>query len=214
MRIGLLCLLLLGAFAAPAPAQTPPTGAAALMASDSFLPTVARSRVKGSEDAPVTIIELSDFQCPFCGEFARNTLAALDSAYIQTGKVRLIYFNYPLPSHHQAWSAAEAALCAGAQDAFWPMHDRLFAHQSDWSGSGRAAEMFAGYAAETGIDVEAWRTCTLEDRVSAVLVDDLMQATRTGAEGTPTFIFNGERAASGALPFSEIQKIIEEMLNG
>lgn len=206
-----LLALLLGALAPlPAPAQEA-SGTGAL--TDSALARVSRSRIKGPESAPVTIVELSDFQCPFCREFARTTLPALDSAYLSTGKARLVFFNFPLPSHPAAWGAAEAALCAGAQDAFWPMHDRLFEAQEEWSRAARPLELFDRYAAELGLDRAAFQRCTREDQVAPLLSGDLMQAAGSGANATPTFILNGQKVLSGAIPFAELQAAIEEMLS-
>lgn len=199
-------LIALAALPAPAPAQ-------GMSASDTtWLGRVSASRIKGDPAAKVTIVELSDFQCPFCREFARNTLARLDSAYIQTGKARLVYFNFPLPNHRRAWVAAEAALCAGAQGAFWPMHDLLFARQEEWSADGEAAAHFERYAGEVGVKLEEFRTCTRDDLVAPLLSADLMQAAGTGANSTPSFILNGEKLLSGAQPFEEFQRAIEELL--
>jgi protein-disulfide isomerase len=215
MRLPALAALLVLA-AAPACAQAPAGAPADSTPADSVLARASSSRLKGAESATVTIIEISDFQCPFCAEFARTTLAQLDSAYLRTGKARLVYFNYPIPSHREAWPAAEAALCAGAQQKFWPMHDRLFAEQKAWGGSERAGELFDGYAAALGLDMAAYRACVAGDRVAPLLVGDVLQAAQGGIGGTPTFIIQGpgnaQRALSGAQPFSAFQAVIEEML--
>jgi protein-disulfide isomerase len=170
------------------------------------------SRSKGAEDAPVTIVEISDFQCPFCARWAQETLPALDSAYIQTGQVRMIYINYPLPTHGQAWSSAKAALCAGAQDAFWPMHDVLFEEQRSWSGQDRPYPLYQDYASRIGIDTGAFATCMENDQVAQILVGDLMQVTRAGITGTPTFVINNEVALSGHLTLEEMAEHIDPFL--
>ena len=186
-----------------------PLGAAS---TDSVLIRASESRMKGAADAPVTIVEISDFQCPFCREFTLTTGPALDSAYVSTGKVRVIYINYPLPMHPRSWVAAEAALCAGAQGDFWGMHDRLFDGQPEWSTSGRPADFFDRYATELGLDIAAFRSCTNEDKVAALIIDDLLQAARSGITGTPTFVFNGQRVLSGALTFEQMTTEIEALL--
>jgi protein-disulfide isomerase len=208
MRFHLLLLFLLAGMAAPTAlaAQLSPADVEAL------LERSHGARIKGDSAAPVTIVEISDFQCPFCAQFALQTLPALDSAYVATGKVRFIYVNLPLPSHREAWRAAEAAMCAGAQDAFWPMHDRIFREQAAWSRSNEAGALFDDYARDLGLDGEAFRRCTREDRVSVLLIDDLMQATRIGANSTPFFIFNGRRSLAGAQPFEEFRRVIEDIL--
>lgn len=203
--LSLLALLLLATL--PAAGQEEP-GAAA----DSLLERASRGRIKGAEDAPVTIVELSDFQCPFCREFTQSAYPALDSAYIRTGKARLVYMNLPLPSHRQAWPAAEAALCAGVQDRFWPMHDRLFAEQERWSAAEDAMPLFEGYAAEVGLDLAAFRACVLGDAVAPLILGDVIQAAGAGVGATPTFIIDGTTLLSGAQPFAEFQRVIEEAL--
>ena len=189
-----------------------PTAALAQTASDSLLARAAQSRVKGAADAPITIIELSDFQCPFCAQFALTTLPQLDSAYVETGIARIVFFNFPLPNHGASWVAAEAAMCAGAQDAFWPMHDRLFASQAEWSTAPDPGASFAGYAGELELDLEAFESCRRHDLVAPLISGDLMQAAGSGAGATPTFIINGEKVLSGVEPLSSFTAAIEELL--
>lgn len=207
-------LLLVLALAPPAAAQ----GAGA----DSLLTRANQSRAKGADTAPITIIELSDFQCPFCRQFAQQSMAAVDSAFVQTGRARLVFLNFPLPSHPDAWGASEAAMCAGAQGRFWPMHDRLFAEQQQWAGSGRAGELFQGYAAALGLDRAAFDRCVGEDRVAPLLVGDLMQASRGGVSATPTFVVMREprpgedpqaaqRVLSGAKSLQDFHAVITEL---
>ena len=92
------------------------------------------SRAKGSAEAPMTVYEMSDFQCPYCRQFALETFPLLDSLYVETGKVRWVFINFPLTSlHPNAVPAAGMALCAAKQGAFWPIHDLLYQHQPDWA---------------------------------------------------------------------------------
>lgn len=192
------------------------------LSGDSLITRANESRTKGVAGAPITIVEISDFQCPFCRQFSERTLAALDSAYIRTGKARLVFYNIPLPSHPAAWSAAEAALCAGAQGRFWPMHDRLFADQARWSAAPTPAEHFDAYAAALGLDAASFRECTQNDRVAPLLITDVMQAARGGVSATPTFVVvrepkEGEnpelaqRVLSGFQPLAEFTRVIEEL---
>lgn len=196
-------------------ASTPPL--VGTVPADSVLARASRSRIKGSENAPVTLVEVSDFQCPFCAQFSQQTLARLDSAYIRTGKVKMLFINFPLPNHAQAWAASEAALCAGAQGQFWPMHDRIFAAQREWSGAADAAERFTGYAAALGLDRAAFRECVANDQVAPILVSDVMQATQGGVNGTPAFLLQAgeeQRPLAGAQPFEEFSRQIDELLAG
>src|SRR5690348_10355143 len=92
------------------------------------------ARTKGRSDAPITIYEMSDFQCPYCRQFALETLPLLERDYIATGKVRMVFINFPLTNvHKNAIVAAEVAMCAAQQQRFWPMHDLLFRHQPEWA---------------------------------------------------------------------------------
>ena len=96
--------------------------------------TATTARSKGSPRAPVTVYEMSDFQCPYCRSFALETFRALEKEYISPGKVRWVFVNFPLTSiHANAVAAAGTALCAGKQDAFWPVHDLLYTYQDTWA---------------------------------------------------------------------------------
>lgn len=198
----------------PEAAAPPPTTANA----DSVLARAGRSRVRGTESAPLTIVEVSDFQCPFCRQFATGTHAALDSAYLRPGKARLLFISYPLPNHPQSWAASEAALCAGAQDAFWPMHDRLFATQPEWSGKADAGAHFLRLAAELRLDTGAFRTCVENDQVATIIISDILQASGAGVNGTPTFALQragaqpDQRVLVGAQSFEEMSRQLDAML--
>ena len=92
------------------------------------------ARTKGRPEAPITMYAMSDFQCPFCRDFALTTMPALEREYIQTGKLRITFINFPLTSiHANALAAAEMAMCAARQGKFWPVHDRLFERQEIWA---------------------------------------------------------------------------------
>ena len=180
---------------------------------DSLLNRAEESRMKGAPSAPVTIVEVSDFQCPYCRQFAEQTWAQLDSAYVRTGKVRFLFVHYPLPNHRQAFAASKAALCAGVQGKFWEMHDRIFAAQREWSGQADASQRFARMAVGLGVDAGQWRDCMDNDRVAALIISDIMRAS-SAVEGTPTFILNGQKAVSGALSFADLSREIDAFLAG
>jgi protein-disulfide isomerase len=198
--------------------SAPAAGATAATANvDSLIPRADRGRMKGAEGAQVTIIEVSDFQCPYCRDFAQNTFARVDSAYVQTGKARVIYINLPLSMHREAYGAAEAAMCASAQGKFWQMHDRLFATQREWGNQPDAAQRFERMAQEIRLDMAAFRDCTANDRPASIIVNDAMQAAEAGIRGTPAFILNGpagQRALSGAVPFEQFQAEMDALLAG
>jgi protein-disulfide isomerase len=179
---------------------------------DSVLARASNARQHGSETAKVTVIEVSDFQCPYCKMFFDSTYRRFDSAYVKTGKVRMVYINFPLPMHNQAFAAAKAAMCAGAQGKFWEMHDILFGRQREWAEQADAPQRFARYAAELGTDAAQFKDCYDNDRVAPLITNDLTQAASAGMNSTPTFIINREKVLNGALPFAELSREVDAAL--
>ncbi|GAC1658465.1 MAG: hypothetical protein NVS4B3_25870 [Gemmatimonadaceae bacterium] len=118
-----------------------------------------KARVQGDSAARVWVVIVSDFQCPYCRMWHEQTYPALLHEYVATGKVRMAYLNFPLPTHQNAGAAAEAAMCAGAQDRFWPMQDALFRSQDRWSGLTAPDSVFRAVAVGAGVDTSAWRGC-------------------------------------------------------
>jgi protein-disulfide isomerase len=221
MRISTLAAMaLLLAAALPSAACAQPQGAAPAASTagikpDSIVAQADRGRMKGAEGAQVTIVEISDFQCPYCREFAATTYPRIDSAYVQTGKARVLYINLPLSIHREAFAAAEAAMCAGVQGKFWQMHDRLFATQREWSNQADAGQRFERLAQALQLDMAAYRDCTANDRTSSIIISDAMQAAEAGIQGTPAFILtsrNGQRALSGAVPFEQFAQEMDALL--
>ena len=200
-------LLITGTLAASACAQAPAAqSGGSTMNPDSVTARADRGRTKGAEGAPVTIVEVSDFQCPYCRQFASGTYTQIDSAYVRTGRAKLVYINLPLSIHANAYSAAEAAMCAGAQGRFWKMHDRLFATQGDWGPQPDAVQRFERLAQALSLDMAAYRDCTVNDRTASIILNDAMQAGGAGIQGTPAFILNGpggQRALSGTVSFEQ-----------
>ncbi|MGB3713131.1 MAG: thioredoxin domain-containing protein [Candidatus Promineifilaceae bacterium] len=169
---------------------------------------------KGDPNAPVTIIEYSDFQCPFCLRHFENTMPELQS-YIDAGKVRYVFKDFPIRSSHpQAQKAHESARCArelGGEEAFWEMHDLIFANQDEWAGNGRHVELFKSLASEIDIAQEEFDECLDSGRYADAVNSDLAEGQRFGVTGTPSFFINGQRLV-GAQPLQVFQQIIESML--
>ena len=188
------------------------TAARGLPPLDSVLARSSDARQHGAETAKVTVIEVSDFQCPYCKMFFDSTYRRFDSAYVKTGKVRLVYINFPLPMHNQAFAAAKAAMCAGAQGKFWEMHDILFGRQREWAEQADASQRFIRYAAELGTDAAQFRDCYDNDRVAPLITNDLTQAASAGMNSTPTFIINREKVLNGAIPFAELSREVDAAL--
>ncbi len=149
-------------------------------------------RVKGSPTAPVTVYEMSDFQCPYCRQFALETFPVLDSAYVATGKVRWAFINFPLTSIHQnAVAAAEIALCAAKQDKFWPVHDLLYRHQDVWAPLKEPAAFLLSLADSAHLSKPAMLACAKATATDQEVRADAEGASRTGAGSTPTFYIEG-----------------------
>jgi protein-disulfide isomerase len=168
--------------------------------------------VLGDKDAPVTIVEFSDFQCPFCARFRTQTFEQIKTEYIDTGKVKFVYKDFPLDSiHSNARSAAEAAECANEQGKFWEYHDLLFEKQREWA-SATGNDLFKQYAADLRLDTEKFNDCIDSKKYASEVSDDLKAATSAGGRGTPYFIV-GSTPVSGARPFSAFQEAIEAELS-
>ena len=108
------------------------------------------ARTHGSPTAPVTVYEISDFQCPFCARFFLETMPSLEREYVVPGRVKFVFVNFPLPMHPNAVPAAELAMCAARQGKFWPMHDILFRHQQQWAGLSEPGTVFLSYGDSVG----------------------------------------------------------------
>jgi protein-disulfide isomerase len=176
------------------------------------------NRFKGSESARVTIVEFSDYQCPFCARHAKETLPRLEQEFIKTGLVKYVYRNFPLDElHPTARAIAIGAECAGDQQKYWDMHDFLFANQTDLG-----AERIESHAELLGLEMESFRSCVIGEAAQHGIQRDVEEAKNLGLNGTPSFFFglteeneNNIEARylfRGALPFSEFKTVIERLL--
>jgi protein-disulfide isomerase len=159
--------------------------------------------VRGPANAPVEIIEFSDFECPFCLN-AFPTVTQVLKAY--GDRIRFVYRHYPLPNHPNAKPAAEASACAAEQNQFWPYHDRLFSAPGKLS----AADL-KQHAVELGLDTAAFNACVDSHKFAQDVTADFAAGNEVGVNGTPAFFING-RAVSGAQPFSVFKRVIDEEL--
>lgn len=139
---------------------------------------------KGNEDAPVTIVEFSDYQCPYCKRHANTVMNEITETYIDTGKVRFIMRENPIPNlHPRATAASAAALCAGQQGHYWDMHDALFTDQK-----ANKDEDFQAMAEGMGLDMAAFDQCFVSDAIQAQIKADQVEAQKMGVSGTPSFV--------------------------
>ncbi|MBS1267215.1 MAG: hypothetical protein MAG795_01187 [Candidatus Woesearchaeota archaeon] len=162
--------------------------------------------VKGDENALVTIVEWSDFECPFCARFYSQTLPQIQKDYIDTGKVKFIYRDFPLNFHANAQKAAEAAECAGEQGKYWEMHDKLFE-----GGVESGVSLFKTYATEINLNTKKFNSCLDSGKMASEVATDMQAGKQVGITGTPGFIING-KLVSGAQPFGVFKNEIEEAL--
>lgn len=168
---------------------------------------------KGDPNAPVVVQEFADYQCPACRQFASTSLTAqaIDEAYVKTGKVRWIFFDFPLQQHPNAVPAAEAARCAGDQGAYWRMHDLIFARQPEWSGERNPKGRFVEYARLLGLEADAFSDCLDSDRHLNVIRQSYARGVRLGVQSTPSF-FVGRELIAGAASFQEFTRVVERAL--
>lgn len=194
--------------AANALPQAAPTLAPKVDVAVGHLPTL------GNENAKVTVVEFSDFQCPFCKQFEDDTYSQLYDTYIKTNKIKFAYRQYPLVTiHPNAQKSAEASECANEQGKFWDYHDLVFKNQSSWSAlaAADAANSFTDLAGQLGMDTTQFKSCLDSDKYKPTVDSDAADGSKAGVDGTPTFFINGWRLV-GAQPFAQIQQLIEQEL--
>lgn len=141
----------------------------------------------GNADAPVVVREFADYQCPACARFS-NATEKLKQQYVEAGKVRFVYFELPLQQHQNAMPAAQAARCAGDQDAYWAMHEKLFDAQSEWSGSGDPVATFSRYAGELGLQEARFRRCMSTELHREAIEQSRQIAVQMKVMSTPTVL--------------------------
>ena len=172
--------------------------------------------VKGDLNAPVTIIEFSDFQCPYCGRFFQSTLQEIERDYIKTGKVRYVFRDFPLDFHKQAPKASEAANCAGEQGKYWEMHDKLFENQN-----ALMVDKLRQYAAEVGLEPGPFDACLDSGKYAEEINRDVEDGKKAGVSGTPSFFIGKSQGKGkeitgkkiiGARPYESFKQVIDQLL--
>jgi protein-disulfide isomerase len=178
--------------------------------------------VLGDADAPVTIVEFSDYQCPYCRRFAQDTLPQLRENEITDGTVRFVYKDFPLRQYHpKAEPMARAATCAGDQDSYWTLHDKLFDAQQNISGPRTArfdADKIPQWASEVGLDMDRFTQCYNSSQYKVDVEDDFQQGRAMDVSSTPTFIVYRTGSDTGTTvvgshPYSKFQDVINATLN-
>ncbi|MCH6585620.1 MAG: DsbA family protein [Thaumarchaeota archaeon] len=176
--------------------------------------------VIGNPDAPITIIEFSDFQCPFCARFYTQTLPLIYEEYIDQGKVKLVFRDYPIQSiHPNAVPAAVASECANEQGKFKEMHDILFDNQNEWNKQETvdALSLFSQYATEIQLEQETFDSCLTSGKYIEEIQKDLVDGQNYGVTGTPGFFIGNDQIGyvqlKGAQPFDSFKKVIDAQLD-
>jgi protein-disulfide isomerase len=169
----------------------------------------------GDARATVTIIEFGDYQCPFCRIFWKDTWPKLKRDYVDSGKVKFVFRDFPQSVHPEAVAAAMAAECAEDQGRYWPFHERLFREQDRRAQQGEVARFrtveLKRWAMDAGLEPMSFAECLDSGRHKDEVAKDYAEAAAVGIQGTPVFFING-RALFGAHPFATFQKLIEEEL--
>jgi len=179
-------------------ADVPDTGSDVDMAD-----LIGGNAIIGDPDAPITIVEWSDFECPFCARFYNDAYQDIKENWIDTGKAKLVFRDFPLSFHANAQKAHEAAECAGDQDMYYEMHDALFEN-----GVSGGVSSFKTYAADLGLDQAAFDDCLDSGKHEAEVKKDMADGMKAGVQGTPGFIIEGQ-LISGAQPYA----VFEQLLN-
>lgn len=170
--------------------------------------------VLGDSNAPVTIVEWSDYECPFCQRFFKSTLPEIKEKYIDTGRVKLVFRDFPLEFHDPlATTEANAANCAreqGGDETYFAYHDKIF-ETTTGNGRGLQVEQLYDMAEELGLNRSEFVVCVESLKYDDEIAKDIADGQRTGVQGTPAFLVNGQ-SVSGAQPFAVFEQIIEEAL--
>jgi len=206
--------------APPAAPQVTPQAARAPTTAEAvdLVLNVEGAPFKGEKGAKVTVVEFTDYQCPFCSRYFRQTWPQLDQDYVKTGKVKFVLRDLPLEAlHPQAFKAAEATHCAAEQGKYWEMHDRLFANQG---ALGR--KDLSGYAQALGLDVAAFDKCVESGKGAERIRKDVADSDKAGARGTPTFFLGltepnssevkAVRVIRGAHPYATFKEALDSLL--
>ncbi|MFH1769564.1 MAG: DsbA family protein [Parcubacteria group bacterium] len=171
-------------------------------------------RILGDKDAPVTIVEYSDFQCIFCRVLWGDALESIKDEYVDSGEVRLVFRHFPLSFHEAADVSAHAVECAGDQGMFWELHDKIFEEQNKIDPNGTVSynkDDILDWALDIDLDVEELEACIDSGKYSDKIAEDTASGASLGVSGTPGSFVNG-KAVVGAQPFEVFEALIDEAL--
>jgi protein-disulfide isomerase len=176
---------------------------------DSLTDAADRGRILGKESAPVWFVMVSDFQCPFCKTWHDSTFRMIEKDYVETGKLRMAFINFPL--HANSLPASVAAMCAAAQGKFWGTHDRIFDAQNAWKGLKEPRPFLDSLAIASGADAARLKSCEDDKHVEPLIAADQARFQKAGVGGTPTF-YIGNATMIGAQPPKDFRRVIDSVL--
>lgn len=164
---------------------------------------------KGSKNAKVTIVEFSEYECPYCQRYVQDAYAKIFEEY--GDQIRYVFHDYPLPFHANAQLTSEAARCAGDQGKYWEMHDELFAKRDEWTAATDAKTTVTNLAAGVGLNKASFTACLESGKHTQAVKDDMALGQSVGVSATPSFFINGQMLV-GAQPFEAFKAIIDQEL--
>ena len=180
------------------------------------LVALAQGVTRGDADAPITIVEFGDHQCPPCAFFGLSVKPQIDLTYVETGKAKFVFYDFPITGGHpNAFLAARAARCAADQDKFWEYQTELFRNQASWAPESAPIGSFLGYAANVELEEGAFESCLKSDRHADVISANMRLGYELGIEGTPTIMISsgtGMARRLNTFDFQSIQSVVEGLL--
>ena len=198
---------------APDPRATPVNGPrmafGATSVRDSITDAADRGRILGRETAPLWFVMVSDFQCPFCKAWHDSTFRMIERDYVETGKIRIAFINFPL--HANSLPASVTAMCAATQGKFWPVHDRIFDTQNAWKALKDPRPYLDSLALASGADAAKLKSCEDGKHVEPLIAADQARFQKAGVGGTPTF-YIGNATMVGALPSKDFRRVIDSVV--
>ncbi len=185
--------------------------------SDEELVNLAHGSELGDPDAPISVVEFGDYQCPGCAMFASGVKPLIELNLVNTGRAKFVFYDLPLAQHSNSFLASRASHCAGDQDRFWDYHTTLFENQFSWASSGDPVGNFVGYARALGMDEGAFRDCLNSDRHARRVSANLRLASALSLTSTPSVLVSRGSGAARRLPGNDyvtIEDAVEQLTEG
>jgi protein-disulfide isomerase len=178
---------------------------------DPIVTAADKGRIMGDSTARTWVVIASDFQCPFCKQWHEESYRNFIADYVRSGKVKVAYLNYPLGQHQNAVPAAQAAMCASAQNRFWQFHDALFESQKQWEEMSNTRPVMDSIARAVGVDFASWSKCVDSEKMLPLILADRDRASAAGVSSTPSFLVGGPVIA-GAVPYSDLKPVVDSAI--